>query len=842
MPTYTRCLLCFLGLLPACVWSAEVSLTVTEPSGVARLAWPVTSGIPMGRGAIRDPASVALVDAQGKPLPLQTEVLTRWPDGSIRWLLIDFPIDLAANESSVLKLRYGKDVVADSQQPRGAARVRIHETDEDVTLDTGTLRLDVSKKRFRLLDRIWHDRDGDGQYSANERVTASSGAGIELTTPDGNVYRADSGPCEVTIEQRGPLRACLRIEGHHKGPVGKMFRYLLRLHAWRGQPFVRLHYTFINDNTPELMSKIKSLELSFAQPRGPGRQQALLAGDHTTSGRLFQVDDRRFEINGRSSEGQATNWAYLGDQRGGIAVGVREFWQNWPKSLEVRIPGKNRQRDGERKSAASEPGRTARLRVGILPSFPDGLYDGKPLREEAKLYYYLRGGVYSFKIGAARTHELWASFSAGPPDKDRLHTFFRATEKPLLAQCDPRYVRSTLAAGDLAVAEPKRNHFLGYDEWINEFLECHLKDRREQRSFGMLNYGDWYWARNDMWGNLEYDMPRCFFAQYLRSGDRRFFDRAEQAARHYIDVDVAHAVNKELLAYGGSNRMAPGSIWAHNIGHTGGYYGRWDGKKYHDLAPLGSTSPYQVGLSDLGHHWMGGEFDYYCLTGDRRALEVAVMASDAMARLCPTPYTDHVRDIGWPLNMMLDAYDATANKKYLDAATRQWERLKEHLDLDKGFQVMLAFGHCNERSPAKRCHGQNAYMLGLTLGGIARYHQATQDPRVLAALTAGVNQLIRECYSEKHKSFYLTSCTCLRHSHPPPQASAATFLGSFAIAYESQLTGNREHRRVLRDSLKAAIAAARREIAKGEWQGWSGAHSLCFRFTAYSLTAFDNEE
>ena len=30
-----------------------------------------------------------------------------------------------------------------------------------------------------------HDRDGDGQYSANERVTASSGAGIELTTPDG---------------------------------------------------------------------------------------------------------------------------------------------------------------------------------------------------------------------------------------------------------------------------------------------------------------------------------------------------------------------------------------------------------------------------------------------------------------------------------------------------------------------------------------------------------------------------------------------------------------------------------------------------------------------------------
>jgi len=32
-----------------------------------------------------------------------------------------------------------------------------------------------------------------------------------------------------------------------------MFRYIVRLHAWRGQPFVRLHYTFLNDNTPELL-------------------------------------------------------------------------------------------------------------------------------------------------------------------------------------------------------------------------------------------------------------------------------------------------------------------------------------------------------------------------------------------------------------------------------------------------------------------------------------------------------------------------------------------------------------------------------------------------------------
>ena len=164
---------------------------------------------------------------------------------------------------------------------------------------------------------------------------------------------------------------------------------------------------------------------------------------------------------------------------------------------------------------------------------------------------------------------------------------------------------------------------------------------------------------------------------------------------------------------------------------------------------------YQLGLSDLGHHWMGGELDYYCLTGDRRALEVVIMASDTMARLCPTPYTDHVRDIGSPLKMMLDAYDVTGERKYLEAARRQWERLKQHLNPDKGFQVMLAVGHCNQRDSGKRCHGQNAYMLALTLAGVVRYHQITQDPEVLVGLTAGVEQLIREFYGEKHKSFYL---------------------------------------------------------------------------------------
>ena len=86
----------------------DVKLTVEEPSGVQRIAWPVTSGIPLTQGALKDDKLAALFDG-GQQMPLQTEVLSRWPDGSIRWLLLDFQVDLAAGHTGIHgRLGYGR--------------------------------------------------------------------------------------------------------------------------------------------------------------------------------------------------------------------------------------------------------------------------------------------------------------------------------------------------------------------------------------------------------------------------------------------------------------------------------------------------------------------------------------------------------------------------------------------------------------------------------------------------------------------------------------------------------------------------------------------------------------
>ncbi len=229
------------------------------------------------------------------------------------------------------------------------------------------------------------------------------------------------------------------------------------------------------------------------------------------------------------------------------------------------------------------------------------------------------------------------------------------------------------------------------------------------------------------------------------------------------------------------------------------------------------------------------------LTGDRRAREIGVLASDTMADLCPTRYTDHLREIGWPLHLVINAYEATGERKYLHAAAKEWAVLRKNLDPQRGWVIMLANGHCSEPAESKRCRGNNMYMLGFTLTALARYHRITNDPEVLKALSTGINQMIREAWSERHKSFYLTSCRHVQ-AQPPPAYCSATFHASEAFVYEAALTGNREHRRIIRDALRAAIAGGAQFMAKQEHLGQTGYYSGSFHFAPFGLSALSGSE
>ena len=791
---FVACLavLCTSGL------AADVVLTVEEPTGVARNAWPVTSGVPFAEGALRDPQALRLQADNGGPVALQTDVLARWPDGSAKWVLLDFPATLAANERKAFTL-----TTAQSPMPAATgAELKVTSTAEQTVVETGPLRLVLHRDRFDPLGDVSLDRNRDGRFSPDERVTQRGQ--LFVRDPEDRRFTADAAPADIVVEESGPQRACIRVTGRHAAADGALFSYVLRLHAYRGQPYVRCVYTFINDHQEAVMASIRELGLDVRLATDNLPAQTVALGGTTTPGRLFQLDENHYEIDGRAAGTRAAGWASAVGAHTGFALGVREFWQQWPKSI-----------------AAQEGG----IVVGLCPELPEGKYDGKTLADENKLYYALRRRLHTFKVGVAKTHEVWATFFAADTTADA--GFFTAVQQPLLAISPPSYIDATRVAGELPPADPQK--FLGYDAWLDRALAGHLKRREQIREYGLLNFGDWFGEREVNWGNLEYDLQRGLFLQYLRTGDRKYFQRASEAARHHIDVDVIHATNPHLKNPFGLPPKV-GEIWLHSLNHTGGYFAN---------APLPVDRTYQMGHSaNYGHVWISGDLDYYYLTGDRRARDVALQVAEMMASTMTAKVGTHIRTLGWPTILVLSAYEATGDAKYLEAARRNWEALRESLDPERGWVVKLASDHClhptgstrQERDTIyrdQRCEGNVPFMEGLTLCALARYHRHAQDPEVLKAITIGIDQMIRECWQEDLKTFRYTAC---------PLSSKTSYglfmLSAEAMAYEARLTGNAEHARILREGFRSAVA-------KGGGDGFGKSLAQMTFFAPHALSALE---
>ena len=87
----------------------EVPMSVTN-----RTDWPrhhefASGGVPLPMGALKDETQLRVVDVAGKYVPAQFTVLNHWPgDGSIRWVLVQFPVEIAAKQTLKFTLKRGR--------------------------------------------------------------------------------------------------------------------------------------------------------------------------------------------------------------------------------------------------------------------------------------------------------------------------------------------------------------------------------------------------------------------------------------------------------------------------------------------------------------------------------------------------------------------------------------------------------------------------------------------------------------------------------------------------------------------------------------------------------------
>lgn len=729
----------------------SIVLRVKNRIEAERRSYPVTSGVPFPRGALGRPGNTRILDSSGSEIPLQTSVLAEWPDGSVKWLLLDFQADVGSEGVSEYTLEFGSSVQRQTV-PQGVTSTR---KGSSLEVKTGSLKLRFDEEKPAFPARIW--LDPEGEFANDKEITDPKNPGLlEIVDSTGEAFSSMGGPCAVELEEEGPLRSVLKITGEHRAENGSsLFRYVTRVTVYAGKSFIRIFHTFENSRTEEIFTKIKSY--TARTPLRLGEAECTLIGDAGRAVRcsgnseISQIVDDEYSViedgKVRDTGRRADGAVHLNDGKRGLAVGVRNFWQNYPKSLGVENGAVN---------------------IGICPSLPADY--GSPEEElEDKLYYYLLGGEYKLKQGVSKTHGLVFEFHESDFDSKT----YTMNQEPLLATAPPEWYCESKAFGDVAVVN--KGSFPSYEEYIEKGVGRYLETREEGKEYGMQNFGDWFHVQK--WGNMEYDTPHVFLLQYIRSGDPRCFQIGEETARHYMDVDTCrYHMHEEFVD----------RVYAHCISHVGDYY------------PYYYRKGGAQGVIELeeDHTWMEGLLDYYFLTGYRRAFETAKRIADKYDSLYSVNYDfSSCRRPGWHLIMSTAMYQATGDEFFLNAAKLVFDRVRERQS-PKGWPHQLLLGHC---SCLPRHQGNADFMVAILLTGLRRLHEATGDEAVAKSIVEGAKYLVNNHWIAEKQGFKYTGCPSSGFS----QARNSLVLEGPSYAY--RLSGNDEFKEVVLSGIDKGI-------------------------------------
>jgi exo-rhamnogalacturonan lyase-like protein len=653
----------------------KVPIIVEERAGIDRLNEPVTVGIPFPKGALADDRSLNLRDEISRSLPLQTQVLDRWADGSCRWVLFDFQATVRALQTThyslELKNRLMRTAMGD--------RIVLSESG-------GSLQVVTRGAAFRL--------NKNGTFPIEQvvvngsRILAPDSPGMVLVDEHERSYKAKI--ANLTVETSGPLRATIYLQGSFSRSLGKQpfATFFSRLHFFAGHSFLKMDFTIRNPRAAQhrgglwdlgdpasIFFKDLSLHLKLGEsdkatvhwslePKAVLRQaqggtlkiyQDSSGGENwqsrnhvnrfgkvTNTFRGFRV--RSSDISFQGDRAQPT--VVLSSQKACLAASVQSFWQNFPKALEA---GDNQ------------------LAVRLFPA--------------------QHADVFELQPGEQKTHTIYLDFS------DRLGTrnSLAWIHESLIPRAQPEwYAQSEVFSYMVPESEDLNRDYL-------DLVHCAIEgddnffDRREIiDEYGWRHFGELYADHEAAFYagpkpiishyNNQHDPSYGFALHYARSGDLRWFDLMRDLARHVIDIDIYHTM-KDKAAYNG------GLFW-----HTDHYTDA--GTSTHRT--FSKITMEERGLKDYGggpcneHLYTTGLMIYYFLTGDPQAREAVLGLADWVMRMdngaltrfrffsCAATglasqtrsrdYHGPGRGAGNSINALLDAYRLSRKEQYLDKA------------------------------------------------------------------------------------------------------------------------------------------------------------------------------
>ncbi|MEU9556791.1 Tat pathway signal sequence domain protein [Streptomyces fumanus] len=215
---------------------APVTLDWLEDGGLGA-APGTTVGVPWPKGVHRPDRTFALTDAAGRSVPTQSWPLAYWPDGSLKWTA-----HAVASGAGKLTLTAGPPAA-----PEHEVTVTRHGGTIDISTGVITARIGTSGTTVvKSVTRGATEIARDGRLVLLRQPEIEDGDQGTVRTE-----RFDGAITGVEVEQRGPVRAVVRVDGKHRKGDRSRLPFSLRLYFYAGADSFRMVHTITFDGTQE---------------------------------------------------------------------------------------------------------------------------------------------------------------------------------------------------------------------------------------------------------------------------------------------------------------------------------------------------------------------------------------------------------------------------------------------------------------------------------------------------------------------------------------------------------------------------------------------------------------
>ncbi|HQU72427.1 MAG TPA: DUF6250 domain-containing protein [Calditrichia bacterium] len=496
----------------------------------------VSWGVPLPEGKVSPKHHYALTDGKGRALPIQSWPMAYWPDGSVKWVGLSTVVE--GETDGDLFLQPQKKPAKNALKPG----IQVTQNEKAVIVRTGKVTCEIPKSGTELIAGL--SMDGR-EISAGGRLICLAQNGPDREVGEQPARERYVGNVEkVTIEQDGPVRAVIRVEGKHQSESGQRnwLPFTVRLYFYAGQQSVRLVHTFIYDGDQE-KDFIRGLGLEFDVPLDEQlyNRHVRFSGE---DGRLW--DEPCQPLTGRVPfivDGEDLYPRQLTGERIAERDSLEELpqflvdhWASWNDfklqqlnadgfTVEKRTNGASTwigagygKRSGGMAFVGDVSGGLALCVKDFWQSYPSALEARDVRTEMAKLKAWLwspeaeamdmrhydtlawghnlRASYedvqpgFSYATGVARTSEITLYADTAVPSYETLSAFSKQTDQPPLLTAAPEYIHAIPVFGIWSLPDKSTAGKRWLEDQLDNSFAYYQLEVEQRHWYGFWHYGD----------------------------------------------------------------------------------------------------------------------------------------------------------------------------------------------------------------------------------------------------------------------------------------------------------------------------------------------------------------